>query len=241
MLPHFSRKPKNNRVVRANRVRMRRGLPHAARPNGGYLGGGRSIGKERYPHASHGESGSKFKATGAGLQACGQRGLIPVVQPNGARLWRLKCRFAGKEISLSFGPYPALGIAAARDKRKVAKAMLAEGKNPMKAKGQAIAEDGDTFYMVAKRWHENRTPALNRAHAERVWSRMERDVFSIMGQCHDYNNVCPHSSLGNRTLVPANIKPAEFRYERASSGSRRDPVSGTALRRRRSFNIALLL
>lgn len=109
-------------------------------------------------------------------------GLFLLVQPNGTRLWRMKYRFAGKEKLLSFGAYPALGIAAARDKRKAAKALLAEGKDPMKAKGEVISENGDTFYMVAKRWHENRQSALNPAHAERVWSRMERDVFPSLGQ-----------------------------------------------------------
>ena len=109
-------------------------------------------------------------------------GLFLLVQPNGTKLWRMKYRFAGKEKLLSFGAYPALGIAAARDKRKAAKALLAEGKEPMKAKGEVISENGDTFYMVAKRWHENRQSALNPAHAERVWSRMERDVFPSLGQ-----------------------------------------------------------
>ena len=109
-------------------------------------------------------------------------GLFLLVQPNGTKLWRMKYRVAGKEKLLSFGAYPALGIAAARDKRKAAKALLAEGKDPMKAKGEVTSENGDTFYMVAKRWHENRQSALNPAHAERVWSRMERDVFPSLGQ-----------------------------------------------------------
>jgi len=109
-------------------------------------------------------------------------GLFLLVQPNGTKLWRMKYRVAGKEKLLSFGAYPALGIAAARDKRKAAKELLAEGKDPMKAKGEVISENGDTFYMVAKRWHENRQSALNPAHAERVWSRMERDVFPSLGQ-----------------------------------------------------------
>jgi integrase len=109
-------------------------------------------------------------------------GLFLLVQPNGAKLWRMKYRFAGKERLLSFGAYPALGIAAARDKRKAAKALLAEGKDPMLAKGQMTSEGGDTFFAVANRWHENRKSALNPAHAERVWSRMERDVFPFIGE-----------------------------------------------------------
>ena len=43
-------------------------------------------------------------------------GLFLFIQPNGSKLWRMKYRFAGKEKLLSFGAYPELGIAAARDK-----------------------------------------------------------------------------------------------------------------------------
>ena len=60
-------------------------------------------------------------------------GLFLLVQPNGAKLWRMKYRFAGKEKLLSFGAYPALGIAAARERRRAAKAVLAEGRDPMLA------------------------------------------------------------------------------------------------------------
>jgi integrase len=109
-------------------------------------------------------------------------GLFLFVQPNGAKLWRMKYRFAGKEKLLSFGAYPALGIAAAREKRRAAKAVLAEGKDPMLAKGQVTSEGGDTFFAVANRWHDNRKTALDPAHADRVWSRMERDVFPHIGQ-----------------------------------------------------------
>ena len=109
-------------------------------------------------------------------------GLFLLVQPNGTKLWRMKYRFAGKEKLMSFGAYPALGIAAAREKRRAAKAVLAEGRDPMLAKGQVMSEGGDTFFAVATRWHENRKSSLDPAHADRVWSRMERDVFPHIGQ-----------------------------------------------------------
>jgi integrase len=57
-------------------------------------------------------------------------GLHVVVQPSGARLWRVKYRFAGKEKLLSFGPYPAVPLASARDKRDEVKKLLASGVDP---------------------------------------------------------------------------------------------------------------
>lgn len=109
-------------------------------------------------------------------------GLFLLVQPNGSKLWRMKYRFGGKEKLLSFGSYPALGLAAARDKRSAAKALLAEGKDPMRNKAEASAGDANTFFKVAQRWHENRKSALDPAHADRVWSRLERDVFPVIGE-----------------------------------------------------------
>ncbi|MEJ6008745.1 tyrosine-type recombinase/integrase [Novosphingobium aquae] len=109
-------------------------------------------------------------------------GLFLLVQPNGSKLWRLKYRFDGKEKLLSFGAYPDVGVAAARDKRNAAKVQLSEGCDPMKNKAQASASGAETFRVIAERWHENRKSALNPAHAERVWSRLERDVLPFFGE-----------------------------------------------------------
>jgi integrase len=108
-------------------------------------------------------------------------GLFLAVQPNGSKLWRLKYRHGGKEKLLSFGAYPTLGIAAARDKRDAAKALLAEGKDPGQYRSEISPEKGQTFLVVAQRWHANRASALDPAHAQRVWSRLERDVFPVFG------------------------------------------------------------
>jgi integrase len=108
-------------------------------------------------------------------------GLFLLVQPNGSKLWRMKFRYAGKEKLLSFGAYPGVGIAAARSKRTLARALLAEGKDPAVNKSEMDPEADATFLQVARQWHENRKSALNPAHAARVWSRLERDVFPLLG------------------------------------------------------------
>lgn len=108
-------------------------------------------------------------------------GLFLLIQPNGAKLWRMKYRHGGKEKLLSFGAYPQVGIAAAREKRTLAKAMLVEGRDPMENRSEMRPEEGETFLVVAKRWHKNRESALDPAHAKRVWSRLERDVFPALG------------------------------------------------------------
>ena len=80
-------------------------------------------------------------------------GLHIVVQPNGSKLWRLKYRFAGKEKLLSFGAYPTVSLASARQKREDAKRQLASRLDPsVKKKLDKIAEEKaaqNTFGAVA--------------------------------------------------------------------------------------------
>ena len=44
-------------------------------------------------------------------------GLFIFVQTSGSRLWRMKYRFGGKEKLFSFGAYPEVALAAAREAR----------------------------------------------------------------------------------------------------------------------------
>jgi hypothetical protein len=44
-------------------------------------------------------------------------GLHLLLKPTGARLWRFRYRFAGKENTLGFGTFPEVSLAEARGKR----------------------------------------------------------------------------------------------------------------------------
>lgn len=95
-------------------------------------------------------------------------GLFLLIQPNGSKLWRMKYRYGGKEKLLSFGSYPRVGIAAAREKRAAAKAILSSGKDPARSQPETEADEGRTFLAVATVWHDNRKSSLDPAHAQRV-------------------------------------------------------------------------
>lgn len=56
-------------------------------------------------------------------------GMYLFVAPSGAKSWRLKYRFLGKEKTLTFGLYPAISLADARKKRDEAREQLAAGKD----------------------------------------------------------------------------------------------------------------
>ncbi|CAH1655617.1 Integrase [Hyphomicrobiales bacterium] len=80
-------------------------------------------------------------------------GLQLWLMPNGAKLWRLAYRFAGKQKKLALGPYPAIGLAEARAKREQAKALLVAGRDPsiqkQAEKALALEVQGQTFAKVA--------------------------------------------------------------------------------------------
>ena len=59
---------------------------------------------------------------GAGLQLW--------ISPAGNKVWNLAYSFLGKQKKLSIGPYPAIGLAEARDRAREAKKLLASGVDP---------------------------------------------------------------------------------------------------------------
>ena len=81
------------------------------------------------------------------------QGLFIEVKPNGSKLWKMAYRFDGKQKLLSFGAYPAVSLAKAREKRTEAKALLADGIDPNAKKKEEretqIAMTENTFGNIA--------------------------------------------------------------------------------------------
>ena len=112
-------------------------------------------------------------------------GLYLYVTPTGGRLWRMRYRYAGKEKTLTFGPYPDVSVTAARDLRDAAKRQLREHRDPAlekrKRKMEAHAAAGATFELVAKRWHADQTARWSRLQSTKVRQAFERDVYPVIG------------------------------------------------------------
>jgi integrase len=82
--------------------------------------------------------------------------LSVLVEPAGAKLWRLRYIFDGKEKMLSLGSFPEVSLADARRKRDEALALLANGINPSEQKKQdrLVAElaGRNTFGAIAEEY-----------------------------------------------------------------------------------------
>jgi integrase len=102
-----------------------------------------------------------------------------------SKLWRFKYRFDGKEKLLSFGAYPTLSLADARNRREDAKKLLANGVDPgemKKSLKQAkVALDEHSFEVLAREWITKFSGQWSQVHADTIMERMERDVFPYMG------------------------------------------------------------
>ncbi len=112
-------------------------------------------------------------------------GLFLLVNPNGAKWWRLKYRHAGKEKLLSLGVYPATSLASARKARDEAKRKLGEGVDPSasrkeeaRARRQAAA---NSFEALAREWWEHKKGQWTPDHAKRILETLEREAFPTLG------------------------------------------------------------
>lgn len=87
-------------------------------------------------------------------------GLFLLVQPTGAKLWRLKYRIHGREKKVALGKYPEIGLADARNRTREAREQLAHGLDPgrekQKAKLRAHLEANNSFSAIAKEYCEKR-------------------------------------------------------------------------------------
>ncbi|WP_423193002.1 tyrosine-type recombinase/integrase [Cupriavidus sp. H18C2] len=112
-------------------------------------------------------------------------GMYLEVKPSGAKYWRLKYRFAGKEKVLALGVYPTVSLKDARAKRDAAKKLLADGVDPGAAKQaekrtlRLNAEN--SFEAIAREWHAKFSPDLSESHAKRNLRRLEGHVFPWAG------------------------------------------------------------
>jgi integrase len=111
-------------------------------------------------------------------------GLYLLVSKTGGRLWRFNFIFDGKPNQLSFGSYPEITLAEARQRREDARKLLAHGISPgeaRKAEKQSQTQESETFEAIAWEWYNRQVPAWAATHAATVISRLKRDVFPHVG------------------------------------------------------------
>lgn len=114
-----------------------------------------------------------------------EKGLFLLVNPNEAKRWRLKFRFAGKEKLLSFGTYPEVGLKEARRKRDDARKLLADGVDPGETrKAQKATKNewaANCFEVIAKEWLAVQKITVSPGQYDKTLARFQNDVFPWIG------------------------------------------------------------
>ena len=120
------------------------------------------------------------------------RGLCLLISPTGAKLWRWRYRFDGKEKMMALGEYPFVTLKEARERHVAARQRLGEGIDPMverKAEAEARQLEAEarqreaqhSFERIARRWWEWWSVGKSPRHTDYVMRRLEADVFPAFG------------------------------------------------------------
>lgn len=114
-----------------------------------------------------------------------EKGLALWITPGGARYWRFRYRWQGKEQLLSLGVYPDVTLEKARKKRDAMRELLADKINPSTHRQEMKAASADlaanTFEAVARAWLAKNAENWVPAHGDRIKRRLEVDVFPWLG------------------------------------------------------------
>lgn len=125
------------------------------------------------------------RATDKPIKLSDGGGLFLLVQPNGARYWRLAYRFAGKQKTLALGVYPDVSVLDARERREKARRLLADGVDPgehrKSTKTMRIGLAANTFEAIGREWYAKTAPALADSTRGKLLKYLDGDVFPIIG------------------------------------------------------------
>lgn len=133
---------------------------------------------------------SKAKASDKSQKLSDGGGMYLLIQPTGAKLWRMDYRFDGKRKTLALGIYPDVSLADARDRRNDARRLLANNTDPGAIKQAAKKADRqasqtaslNSFAALARELHRVKSPMWTEGHAKQWMVNMEKYAFPVIGE-----------------------------------------------------------
>lgn len=114
-------------------------------------------------------------------------GLQLRVKPNGTKLWLLDYQrpYTKKRTCLSFGQYPELSLADARQKKDRAKELLVKNIDPKEHRDEAARKSevahSNTLQHIAESWLEVKKVSVSADHAADTWRSLELHIFPSLG------------------------------------------------------------
>ena len=127
----------------------------------------------------------KSKAISKPYKLADERGLFLLVTPAGGKLWRWKYRIDGKEKLMSFGAYPDVTLAMARERHQAERRLLATGIDPMAQRkeertAQKVSAE-NSFRTIAALWLNHWREGVGERHAGYTERRLKANILPHLG------------------------------------------------------------
>lgn len=114
-------------------------------------------------------------------------GLALRIKPNGTRLWVFNYTkpHTKNRANMSFGTYPDVSLAQAREKRRNARSILQSGNDPKVERDNERLKNetshSNTFEHIANKWFVIKKSQISDNHANDIWRSFELHLFPIIG------------------------------------------------------------
>jgi integrase len=96
--------------------------------------------------------------------------------------WRIR---TPKEATVSYGTYPEVSLAEAREHHRKAQAQRRSGLDPnqekRRVKAAKLADTENTFKSIAMEWHGTKKTGWSKTHTDKTLERMEKNLFPWLG------------------------------------------------------------
>lgn len=126
----------------------------------------------------------KYAGASGGDRHADGRGLCLIVTAT-SKSWQFRYRYLGKQKTISFGLYPDVSLALARERREAARTLVAEGVDPMTVRREEKLEKmlaaGETFEYFGRQWLERLGQDKAASTYKKMRNWLERDVFPLIG------------------------------------------------------------
>lgn len=168
-----------------------------------------------------------------------EKGLYLLVSSNGAKYWRQKYRFAGKEKLIGHGVFPEVPLKDARVKVLEARKLLSEGIDPVASrKARKLASQHavrNCFEAVAIEWLDKEKLHWSNSHTEKQSALLRNNLLPSLGSL-PISEITPTTLLNCLRKIEQRkafetarrvkqISGQIFRYAIATGRADRDPSS----------------
>jgi integrase len=115
-------------------------------------------------------------------------GLYLDILASGSKVWRYSYGFEGKRTKATIGPYPLIGIKAARDAHEKLRGQLLGGINPARQKQvdrveqSAKAAQSETFESFTQIWVTEKLAQLTARSQKQTMAWLKNDIYPVLGK-----------------------------------------------------------